>query len=83
MFSTLTIAALIATAQTATPAEVGTIAAPASAGSPAPTQPIYSANTRFCVMGEITGSRILRKSCATRDQWLHQGFDPLTAKRAR
>ena len=36
--------------------------------------------TRYCVVSEVTGSRLTRKVCQTRAQWLDQGFDPL-AKR--
>ncbi|MFD1786988.1 hypothetical protein ACFSC3_05325 [Sphingomonas floccifaciens] len=45
-------------------------AAPAKAGKP----------TQYCVRSTITGSRIQRLECQTRDQWLAQGFDPLAAK---
>ena len=33
--------------------------------------------TRYCVTDTVTGSRIARKSCQTREQWIVQGFDPL------
>ena len=45
--------------------------APATVGSP---------GTRYCVINQVTGSRLTRKTCQTRAQWQAQGFDPL-AKR--
>jgi hypothetical protein len=35
--------------------------------------------TRYCVKGEITGSRIPRTECHSRADWLDMGFDPLEA----
>lgn len=35
---------------------------------------------RYCVVAQVTGSRIERRDCKTLDQWLSQGFDPRTAK---
>jgi hypothetical protein len=58
-------------------------AAPAMAGDPkpgeAPQPPAVakSEKTKYCVVSEITGSRMPRKTCKTRDQWLAQGFDPV------
>jgi hypothetical protein len=58
-------------------------AAPAFAGDPKPgeaPQPPAVAKTdktKYCIVGEITGSRMPRKTCKTRVQWLQQGFDPL------
>lgn len=33
--------------------------------------------TRYCVVATFTGSRIEKKTCLTRDEWLKRGFDPL------
>jgi hypothetical protein len=35
---------------------------------------------RYCVQGNITGSRLARKDCRTRAEWMKQGFDPLDPK---
>jgi hypothetical protein len=32
---------------------------------------------RYCVVDEITGSRLPHKVCKTRKEWLAEGFDPL------
>ncbi|MFA5963982.1 MAG: hypothetical protein WC804_08200 [Sphingomonas sp.] len=32
---------------------------------------------RFCVVSEVTGTRIPKKTCKTRKAWLAEGFDPL------
>ena len=40
-----------------------------SASSPKP--------TRYCVVATFTGSRVEKKTCLTRDEWLKRGFDPL------
>ncbi|HEX8383171.1 MAG TPA: hypothetical protein VF592_07335 [Sphingomonas sp.] len=52
-------------------------AIPAQAESPA----VRSKQVRYCVMGTMTSSRIARKTCRTRDEWLANGFDPLAAGR--
>jgi len=36
--------------------------------------------TKYCVMATSTGSRVLRKICRTRDEWLVEGFDPFDPK---
>jgi hypothetical protein len=74
----IVIAAVVAAAQVAapgsTPATAPSITAPAQAeGSAARAKP-----TRYCVIGTVTGSRIERKTCRTREAWLAEGFDPLT-----
>ncbi|UVO51648.1 hypothetical protein M0208_14450 [Sphingomonas sp. SUN019] len=35
---------------------------------------------RYCIVETPTGSRIERKECRTRADWLKQGFDPLDPK---
>jgi hypothetical protein len=76
------IAAMIAasaTPQAAAPQSTSTtvpsITAPAQAEGGAP----RAKATRYCVLSRITGSRIERKTCRTREAWLAEGFDPLTA----
>ena len=52
--------------------------------APAPTGSAGSVAkpTRYCVMQEsMTGSRLRKKVCNTREDWLKQGFDPLDPKK--
>jgi hypothetical protein len=49
------------------------VAAVAPASLPTPT---VSAKTRYCVVDTLTGSRIPRRACKTRAEWLERGFDP-------
>ena len=49
-----------------------------SASAPAQAKPVK--DTRYCVESLTTGSRIRRKACRTRAQWLEEGFDPLDPK---
>ena len=39
-----------------------------------------ASRVKYCVMDETTGSRIARKICRTREEWLSEGFDPLAPK---
>lgn len=50
-----------------------TVAAPAQRGG----SPARVNDTRYCVTNEVTGSRLRRKECRTRAQWLAFGYDPL------
>lgn len=65
-------------------AVAATGAVPAFADTKAPatsteTVEQISENTKFCVMVDTTGSRIKRKVCATRAEWIErEGYDPLT-----
>ncbi|WP_423601978.1 hypothetical protein [Sphingomonas sp. MS122] len=34
----------------------------------------------YCVQDVPTGSRLIRKDCRTRAEWLKEGFDPLDPK---
>lgn len=36
---------------------------------------------RYCVVDTITGSRVPRRECHTRTEWLDQGFDPLAKRK--
>ena len=49
--------------------------ASAAKTSEAPTS--ATPHVRYCVIDTPTGSRIDRKVCKTRDEWLKEGFDPL------
>jgi hypothetical protein len=40
-------------------------------------QPKPKAEQRFCVVSDVTGSRIAHKVCKTRKEWLAEDFDPL------
>lgn len=57
--------------------------APAFAETKAPvaaseTSAQASENTKYCIMASTTGSRIKRKVCATRAEWIErEGYDPL------
>lgn len=53
--------------------------APAPAAS-ASTDAKVVKDKRYCVAGPITGSRLGRKECRTRAEWLKEGFDPLDPK---
>lgn len=60
------------------------LAVPALAASPdgasngATATPAQAKPTqRYCVMYDSTGTRIQRKVCKTREEWLAEGFDPL------
>lgn len=37
-------------------------------------------NQRYCVVSQITGSRIDNRECRTRAEWLKRGFDPLAPR---
>lgn len=49
---------------------------PAAAPRTAPVQ-MPRAEMRYCVRNERTGSRLSRRECHTRAEWLQRGFDPL------
>jgi len=64
---------------------VATAHAETKPGTPAPAaqataeaKPVK--DKRYCVAGNITGSRLLHKDCRTRADWLKTGFDPLDPK---
>jgi hypothetical protein len=73
--------ALFALALTsAAPATADPREAPATPPAAAPQAMTPNAATRYCVLSQVTGSRIPYRTCLTRKDWLKQGFDPLTAK---
>jgi hypothetical protein len=47
----------------------------AAAGEPS-TKPV-DPSTRYCFKTEITGSRLPRRQCQTRKDWLRDGIEPL------
>lgn len=50
-------------------------AVPAANATPAVER---SPNTKYCILDTVTGSRIAKKVCKTRDGWMREdGFDPL------
>jgi predicted secreted protein len=58
------------------PAAANEVSAPAPAPARAP-----AATDRICIKSEITGSRIARKVCQTRAEWIAQyGVDPTVTK---
>lgn len=53
------------------------------APAPAPTAPAGAKQVKdklYCVESTHTGTRIRRKNCQTRAEWLREGFDPLDPK---
>jgi hypothetical protein len=55
-----------------------TLKAPADAAPAGELRPkAGNPKTRYCVVTEITGSRLPRRQCQTRQQWLEVGYDPL------
>jgi hypothetical protein len=53
---------------------ISTVTAPVQSGGP---EAQRAKKTRYCVQTELTGSRLTRKVCQTREAWLAQDFDPL------
>jgi hypothetical protein len=52
--------------------------AAASSDTAKPQQKSAKKPRQICVQTELTGTRLLRKTCKTREQWLKEdGFDPL------
>lgn len=86
MFRSIAIAAaaLLATAAPAIARPADTEAA-ARRTEAASTLERVAANpaTRFCVNETVTGSRITRKICHTRSEWIARGADPIEVLRAR
>ncbi len=54
----------------------------APAATPSPTTDAQADTKRYCVSGTVTGSRLARKTCKTRAQWISEdNFDPLDPER--
>ncbi|WP_066585851.1 hypothetical protein [Sphingomonas pruni] len=65
---------IAASAQAAGPTPAGDVTPVANATPTAPP----SASTKYCIVDTVTGSRIAKKVCKTRDAWMREdGFDPL------
>lgn len=49
------------------------------APAPEPTAKVVkqAKEQKYCVVGTPTGTRIPRKDCRTRAEWMDEGFDPL------
>ncbi len=80
-----TMAGLIAATIVAAPAGARPQAAPGNSQTPsagATPKPTEADSRRYCVENRYTGSRLARKTCKTRAQWIAQdGFDPLKPSR--
>ena len=77
MKTIITATAVLAAAPAAAqqPSEsISTVTAPVQSGGP---EAQGAKKTRYCVQTELTGSRLPRKVCQTREAWLAQSFDPL------
>ena len=58
---------------------IATSAAPAFAGTDPTTAParVQDGDKRICVSEAVTGSRVPRKVCKTRERWIKEdGYDP-------
>ena len=64
--------AFAADPKTDQPTEVAAIAAPVSSATA-----VVGKAKKYCVVDQITGSRMPVKVCHTRAEWLNEGFDPL------
>ena len=52
-----------------------------SVKAPAAVAAKASGTTKYCVVSNLTGSRVPRKECRTRADWMaRDGFDPLAKK---
>lgn len=56
------------------PEPIATVTAPVQSGG---SDAQRAKKTRYCVQTQLTGSRLARKVCQTREAWLAQNFDPL------
>ena len=61
------------------------VADPQGAGNAAEARPAAEAGVdqtaaaakKYCIVDSPTGSRLTKKSCRTRDEWMKRGVDPL------
>ncbi len=78
---TLTIAALFA-AGASIPAHAEPKRQVVPVATPTPADDIKADNTRYCVKDTTTGSRLPKKTCKTRADWIaDDNFDPLAPQR--
>ncbi len=68
-------ATLLAVVSPAFAAPAGAAAQPIDATNVLPK--LASKPVRYCIVGQVTGSRLPIKECRSREDWLAQGFDPL------
>ena len=50
---------------------------PAATPTPVASEANKPSAKRYCVDAVLTGTRVPRRTCMTRADWLKQGFDPL------
>lgn len=68
---------LIAISVALTPA----IAEPRATPEPSPTAvPAKAEAKRYCIVDTLIGSRVPKRICHSRSEWLERGVDPLAAK---
>ena len=80
LLSSLAIATLAFAAPALAAGPETTTANVASADGAVVTNTVQAASNvdrRYCVVEQITGSRVPHKTCKTRKEWLAEGFDPL------
>ncbi|MES2042329.1 MAG: hypothetical protein V4475_00535 [Pseudomonadota bacterium] len=80
LLSSLAIATLAFAAPALAAGPETTTANVASADGAVVTNTVQAASNvdrRYCVVEELTGSRLPHKICKTRKEWLAEGFDPL------
>lgn len=72
--ATLTLGATVAFAAPVDPSKARAPSARVAAAKVSP-------DTKYCVVDSFTGSRVPRKVCRTRDEWIaREGFDPAAKK---
>jgi hypothetical protein len=74
---TLIAAASPAVARNDVPSAASTASTVAAASTETQVPAKASKAKRYCVEDTVTGSRLPRRSCRTREEWLAEGFDPL------
>jgi hypothetical protein len=72
---TATLLAVVSPAVAAVARPAGASARPIDATNVLPK--LASKPVRYCIVGQVTGSRLPIKECRSREDWLAQGFDPL------
>jgi len=73
-FAIAALTTIAGSVQAAAPRPAGDVAPVANATPAAERSP----QTKYCIVDTVTGSRIAKKVCKTRDDWMREdGFDPL------
>ncbi|HIV76887.1 hypothetical protein [Sphingomonas yabuuchiae] len=85
MLLTLLIASTLSAAPAREPVEPNTVTLNTVAVATTGTQPsiMPSKATRYCIIGEMTGSRIRLKTCRTADEWIATEGEIPTGRIAR